>query len=90
MFLQCQQVGSVASSHLKTTEWVLVVPSQTDFLWGGGGGRVSEGKGWVRVRDRGDRVGSGFARCLYNSNVYVLIALTLFSALDQIKIIFSE
>lgn len=60
------------------------------FLGGGGGVGVSEGKGWVRVRDSGDSVGSGFARCLYNSNVYVLIALTLFTALDQIERIFSE
>lgn len=44
MFLQCQQAGSVASSHLKTTEWVLVVLSQTDFGWWGFGW-VSEGKG---------------------------------------------
>lgn len=27
-------------------------------------------------------VGSGLTRCLYNSNVYVLIALILFTALD--------
>ncbi len=70
MFLQCQQAGSVASSHLKTTEWVLVVLSQTDFGWWGVGGcrrvrvRVA-GRDWV------DQVSLQF-KCLCPYSAYSL------------------